>query len=188
MNGLSCRFATPAHAIRAGVVLVPEDRKSQGLVLGMSIRNNISLPNLHSLTRLNFIQSGKESELAETYRNSMDIRCPTVMTPAVSLSGGNQQKVVIAKWLAKQPKVLIVDEPTRGIDVSAKAEVHHLIIDLAEQGVGVLMVSSELPEILGISDRIYVMHEGHLVGEVSRKEATEELIMTYASGQLSMAT
>ncbi len=117
------------------------------------------------------------------YREKLDIRCPSITTPAMSLSGGNQQKVVIAKWLAKNPKLLIVDEPTRGIDVGAKAEVHNLMIALAEQGVGVLMVSSELPEILGISDRIYVMHEGELVGEVSRKEASEEGIMTYASGQ-----
>ncbi|MEA4906015.1 MAG: sugar ABC transporter ATP-binding protein [Anaerolineaceae bacterium] len=176
-------FTTPGEAIHAGVVLVPEDRKSQGLVLGMPVRNNISLPNLLSLSRFQFIQARKENDLAETYRAKLDIRCPSVATPAVSLSGGNQQKVVIAKWLAKQPKVLIVDEPTRGIDVRAKAEVYNLMLALAEQGVGILMVSSELPEILGISDRIYVMHEGRLAGEVSRKAASEELIMTYASGQ-----
>jgi ABC-type sugar transport system ATPase subunit len=178
-----CNFTTPSEAIRAGVVLAPEDHKSQGLVLGMSVRNNISLPSLLSLSRFQFIQARKENDLAETYRTKLDIRCPSIATPAISLSGGNQQKVVIAKWLAKQPKVLIVDEPTRGIDVRAKAEVYNLMLTLAEQGMGILMVSSELPEILGICDRIYVMHEGKLAGEVSRKEASEELLMTYASGQ-----
>jgi ribose transport system ATP-binding protein len=183
LDGQARRFGSPADAINAGIVLVPEERKSQGLVLGMPVRSNISLPSLRSLARWLFIQFGKEAELAEGYRQKLDIRCPSTMTPAVSLSGGNQQKVVIAKWLAKTPRLLIVDEPTRGIDVGAKADVHNLIIQLADQGVGVLMVSSELPEILDISDRIYVMHEGKLAGEVSRKGATEELIMSYASGQ-----
>ncbi len=183
IEGRSRRFISPSDAINAGIVLVPEDRKSQGLVLGMPVRNNISLPSLLSLSRLNFIKAGKEAALAQSYREKLDIRCPSIMTPAMSLSGGNQQKVVIAKWLAKNPKLLIMDEPTRGIDVGAKAEVHNLMIALAERGVGILMVSSELPEILGVSDRIYVMHEGRLVGEVSRKDASEELIMTYASGQ-----
>ena len=177
------RFKSPAEAIKAGIVLVPEDRKSQGLVLEMPVRNNISLPNLHSISRMNFIQFNKETEMANVYKEKLNIRCPSILTPTNSLSGGNQQKVVIAKWLAKKPKILIVDEPTKGIDVGAKVEVHQLIIDLANQGVGVLMVSSELPEILAISDRIYVMHEGHLVGEMNHEEATEEIIMTYASGQ-----
>jgi ABC-type sugar transport system ATPase subunit len=183
VEGNPRHFSSPADAIDAGIVLVPEDRKSQGLVLGMPVRNNISLPNLRSLTRLNFIQAEKENELAQTYREKLDIRCPSIKTAVLSLSGGNQQKVVIAKWLAKNPKLLIVDEPTRGIDVGAKAEVHNLMIMLADQGVGVLMVSSELPEVLAVSDRIYVMHEGELVGEVYRKDASEEVIMTYASGQ-----
>ncbi len=182
-EGAPCRFSAPAAAIAAGIVLVPEDRKSQGLVLGMPVRNNVSLPSLWPLSRLGFIQPTREANMATTYRRQLDIRCPSILTPAVSLSGGNQQKVVIAKWLARQPRLLIVDEPTRGIDVGAKAEVHNLMIGLAAQGVGVLMVSSELPEILSVSDRIYVMHEGRLAGEVSRAGASEELIMTYASGQ-----
>jgi ABC-type sugar transport system ATPase subunit len=185
VEGKRRHFSSPADAISAGIVLVPEDRKSQGLILGMPVRNNISLPNLRSLTRMNFIQTEKENALAQSYREKLDIRCPSIKTPALSLSGGNQQKVVIAKWLAKNPKLLIVDEPTRGIDVGAKAEVHNLMINLANQGVGILMVSSELPEILAVSDRIYVMHEGELVGEVSRKDATEEIIMAYASGQIA---
>jgi rhamnose transport system ATP-binding protein len=184
-EGAPHHFASPAAAIAAGIVLVPEDRKSQGLVLGMPVRNNVSLPSLWSLSRLGFIQSGREAHMATDYRRQLDIRCPSIQTPAVSLSGGNQQKVVIAKWLARKPRLLIVDEPTRGIDVGAKAEVHNLMINLAAEGVGVLMVSSELPEILSVSDRIYVMHEGTLAGEVSRAEASEELIMSYASGQVS---
>jgi ribose transport system ATP-binding protein len=183
VEGMSRHFSSPADAINAGIVLVPEDRKSQGLVLGMPVRNNISLPNLRSLTRLNFIQAEKENALAQSYREKLDIRCPSIKTAVLSLSGGNQQKVVIAKWLAKNPKLLIVDEPTRGIDVGAKAEVHNLMISLANQGVGILMVSSELPEILAVSNRIYVMHEGELVGEIERKDASEEMIMAYASGQ-----
>lgn len=183
LEGHYLRFKSPAEAIKAGIVLVPEDRKSQGLVLEMPVRNNISLPNLHSISRMNFIQFKKETEMANVYKEKLNIRCPSILTPTNSLSGGNQQKVVIAKWLAKKPKILIVDEPTKGIDVGAKVEVHQLMIDLANQGVGVLMVSSELPEILAISDRIYVMHEGHLVGEMNHEEATEEIIMTYASGQ-----
>ena len=183
LDGLSCNLASPSDAIDAGLVLVPEDRKSQGLILAMSTENNISLPSLRSLARIIFIRPKKEADLAETYRKRLDIRCPSITTRAVSLSGGNQQKVVIAKWLAKKPKLLIADEPTRGIDVGAKAEVHNLMTELANRGMGVLMVSSELSEILRVSDRIYVMHEGKLAGEVSRKEATEELIMAYASGQ-----
>jgi ABC-type sugar transport system ATPase subunit len=186
-DGVPRDFADPTAAIAAGIALVPEDRKAQGLVLGMPVKNNISLPSIWSLTRMSFIRTKKEADLADLFRAKLDIRCPSIDTRSLSLSGGNQQKVVIAKWMAKNPRLLIVDEPTRGIDVGAKSEVHKLMIELASQGVGVLMVSSELPEILRLSDRIYIMHEGALIGEVSRKEATEELIMAYASGQYSNA-
>jgi ABC-type sugar transport system ATPase subunit len=145
-------------------------------------REVISAP-VHPKTLYTFQSTGTPNETGFCHREKLDIRCPSIKTAALSLSGGNQQKVVIAKWLAKNPKLLIVDEPTRGIDVGAKAEVHNLMISLANQGVGVLMVSSELPEILAISDRIYVMHEGELAGKINRKDATEEIIMAYASGQ-----
>ncbi len=175
---------SPRAAINAGVALAPEDRKSQGLVLGMSVQSNISLPILKLLRRLGFLRFGSEKKLAWEYKDRLDIRTPSLETPARSLSGGNQQKVVIAKWLATRPKVLILDEPTRGIDVAGKAEVHKLVNYLAAQGVGILFISSELPEILGMSDRILVMHEGQLVGELGRDTATEESVMQLASGQV----
>ena len=150
----------------------------------MSVRSNISLPILRLLRRLGFLRFGSEKKLAWEYKDRLDIRTPSLETPARSLSGGNQQKVVIAKWLATRPKVLILDEPTRGIDVAGKAEVHKLVNYLAAQGVGILFISSELPEILGMSDRILVMHEGQLVGELGRDTATEESVMQLASGQV----
>jgi ABC-type sugar transport system ATPase subunit len=175
---------SPRGAINAGIALAPEDRKSQGLVLGMSVRSNITLPILNLLRRLVFLRFSKEKELAEEYKDRLDIRTPSLETTARSLSGGNQQKVVIAKWLATRPKVLILDEPTRGIDIAGKAEVHKLVNLLAAQGVGILFISSELPEILGMSDRILVMHEGQLAGELDRDSATEESVMRLASGQV----
>jgi rhamnose transport system ATP-binding protein len=174
---------SPRAAINAGIALAPEDRKSQGLVLGMSVRSNISLPILKLLRRLVFLRFSAEKQLACEYKDRLDIRTPSVETLARSLSGGNQQKVVIAKWLATHPKVLILDEPTRGIDIAGKAEVHKLVNLLTEQGVGILFISSELPEILGMSDRILVMREGQLVGELDRGTATEESVMRFASGQ-----
>lgn len=175
----------PKDSIKAGIALVPEDRKEQGLVLGLAVKGNIALPNLRRLSRAGFMKTKSEQALAQQYKTTLDIRCPTVSTPAKSLSGGNQQKVVIAKWLAQQPQVLILDEPTRGIDVAGKAEVHNLMYELAAEGVGVLMVSSELPEILGMSDRVLIMHENRLVAEVDASEATEEKIMSYATGHVS---
>lgn len=169
---------SPRNAIRGGIALVPEDRKTQGLVLGMAVRSNISLPNLSTLTRLGFLRFKREAALANSYKALLGIRTPTIETRAQSLSGGNQQKVVMSKWLAKKPRVLLLDEPTRGIDIGAKAEVHKLVDELTAQGVGVLLISSELPEVMGMSDRILIMHEGRLLGEMSREEATEENIMS----------
>lgn len=182
INGKKITDSSPPDSIKNGVVLVPEDRKHQGLILNMSVKNNISLPNLANLSKFGFINFSKETKLAIEYKKNLDIRCPSVETEAKLLSGGNQQKVVIAKWLAKNPKVLIVDEPTRGIDVSGKIEVYRLINDLISNKVAVILVSSELPEILAMSDRILVMHEGQLVGELSKEMASEEKVMRLASG------
>ena len=172
----------PTDSIQLGIALVPEDRKGQGLVLPLSVRSNIALPNLKELARLSFVRTSLERRLAEEFRQTIDIRTPSVETPVQSLSGGNQQKVVISKWLARNPQVLILDEPTRGIDVGGKAEVHRLISSLAAQGAAILMVSSELPEILGMSDRVLVMHGGRLVANIPRQQATEEYVMSFAAG------
>ena len=146
----------------------------------MSVQNNISLP---TIARSGILQPRAERLLAKTYKAEMNIRCPSVETTTKLLSGGNQQKIVIAKWLATRPKVLILDEPTRGIDVGGKAEVHRLIVELAFKGVGILLISSELPEVLGMSDRVLVMYEGRLAAEIGRRDATEANIMFYATGQ-----
>jgi ABC-type sugar transport system ATPase subunit len=174
---------SPTDAIKAGLVLAPEDRKQQGLILGMSVQNNISLPDLRAVSQFGILRPRAERSLAVTYKDEMNIRCPSVETIAKLLSGGNQQKVVIAKWLATRPKILILDEPTRGIDVSGKAEVHRLMTQLASKAVGILMISSDLLEILSISDRVLVMHEGRLAAAISRQDATEEKVMFYATGQ-----
>lgn len=173
---------SPRRAIRAGIALVPEDRKEQGLVLGLSVRQNISLATLPVLSRLTFISGSEEKRLARSYVEMLTIKTPSIDQKTLYLSGGNQQRVVVAKWLATRPKVLIVDEPTRGIDVRAKASIHGLLCDLAKQGVAILMISSDLPEILAMSDRILVMHRGRITAELSAQEATQEAIMHHATG------
>lgn len=183
LAGKSVHIKSPQEAILNGISLVPEERKSEGLILGMSVRSNITLPSLRSLSLFGFVQFAKELLLAKKYKEALRIKCNSIEMKAQLLSGGNQQKIVIAKWLAKNPKVLLMDEPTRGIDVSGKAEVHGLMSELANNGVGILMISSELPEILGMSDRILVMHEGRLVANIPREKANEEMIMFYAAGQ-----
>jgi ABC-type sugar transport system ATPase subunit len=182
VDGRLLRNPTPRTAIAAGIGLVPEDRKDQGLVTGLSLQANIGMPLMPSLSRFGIVDAARERLLAETYIRQLAIRTPAVDQKAVFLSGGNQQRVVIAKWLATRPKVLIVDEPTRGVDVGAKAEIHGLLCSLAKQGLAVLMISSDLPEILAMSDRILVMHQGRLVGATSGKGATQEEIMHYATG------
>ena len=162
---------------------MPEDRKLQALILGMTVRENMSLPMLDRLGSSIMPPRGRERALVNEYIKSMRIRTPHMEQRVAALSGGNQQKVVIARWLATKPKVLILDEPTRGIDVGAKAEVHALIARLAEQGVAILMISSELPEILGMSHRILVMRGGRIVAEMPREDATEEAIIAAATGQ-----
>lgn len=182
VNGKAVSIRSPRHAISLGVGLVTEDRKALGLVLGMAIRENISLANLGVLSRLGFISRRREREVARDYVKDILIKTPSVEQTVQNLSGGNQQKVVLAKWLFTRSKILIFDEPTRGIDVGAKTEIYQLMNRLAESGVAIIMISSELPEVLGMSDRILVMHEGEIAGELSRAEATQEQIMHLATG------
>ncbi len=182
LDGQRVRIAGPQDAIRLGIALVPEDRKLQALVLPLSVRENISLPNLSRMSRFGFVRRQDERRLVARFIEALRIRTPSQTQRVVNLSGGNQQKVVLAKWLAREPRVLIVDEPTRGIDIGAKAEVHTLLRELADSGVAIMMISSELPEVLRMSDRVVVMRQGHITGELSRSEATQERIMELATG------
>jgi ABC-type sugar transport system ATPase subunit len=172
---------TAATAARAGVVLIPEDRKAHGLILDQSNRFNITLPNLPQLERWKMILKRDEWDPVITAINNLGVRPPNPELASGSLSGGNQQKVVLAKWMMARPKVIVFDEPTRGIDVGAKAEIYARRREIAQQGVGIVMASSDLPEVLGMSDRILVLHEGRVAGELSREEASEEAIMKLAT-------
>jgi ABC-type sugar transport system ATPase subunit len=185
IDGQRVDTSAPQKAIRHGLALVPEDRKLQALVLMMAVRENVTLPSLRRLSHLGFVDRRKERSLTAEYVDALNIRTPSQEQKLVNLSGGNQQKVVIAKWLALKPKVLIVDEPTRGIDIGAKAEVHELLSKLAASGVAVLMISSELPEILRMSDRVLVMREGRIAGELSRSDANQQSVMELATGTSS---
>ena len=176
------KIDSPKKAIALGMGFVPEERAAQGLFLGMTVRQNITISSLDKISRLGFVNFREAVRLAQDYVSRLDIRTPSLRQKVRNLSGGNQQKVVVARWLSLNPKVLILDEPTRGIDVGAKAEIHALMSQLAKQGVGIIMISSELPEILGISDRIMVMHEGRIVAEFQRDEASQDEIMLYAAG------
>jgi ABC-type sugar transport system ATPase subunit len=178
VNGKRVKIKSPEDAIHHGIGLVPEDRKQQALFLSLAVRENTSIAALDRLSALfGFVKRREEADMMEEYRQKLNIRMSTSEVRVRNLSGGNQQKVVIARWLALQPNVLIVDEPTRGIDVAAKAEVHGLLHELAASGIAVIMISSELPEILGMSDRILTIREGRLTGEVLRKDATQERLM-----------
>jgi ABC-type sugar transport system ATPase subunit len=161
---------------------VPEDRKLQALILGLAIRENLGLSILDRLSRFGIVRLGEERALARRMVEALRVRTPSIEQKVLNLSGGNQQKVVIAKWLALHPKILIMDEPTRGIDIGAKAEVHGLMHRLAADGVAILMISSELPEIIHMSDRVLVMRQGRIAGELTRHEATQETIMALATG------
>jgi len=187
VHGKPVAVTSPKDAIDLGVGLVPEDRKKQGLVLGLSVKENISLASLKSLVRFGFVRGGEERERASEFVDALRIRTPGLDQKVINLSGGNQQKVVLSKWLSLEPGILIVDEPTRGIDIGAKAEVHSLLNDLAKQGVAILMISSELPEVLAMSDRILVMRQGRIAGELSRGQATQERIMAMATGTVGGA-
>jgi rhamnose transport system ATP-binding protein len=182
IEGRTLPTASPSAAMNAGVAYVPEDRREQGLIMALSIARNASLASLARLRRGPFIRSSDERKLAADWASRLHLKYGRLTDSVTMLSGGNQQKVVLAKWLARAPSVLIVDEPTRGIDVGTKEEVHRLLSDLASQGVAILMISSELPEILGMADRVLVMHEGRLAATISRAEATEERVMLAATG------
>jgi len=175
-------LASPADAVNAGIALVPEDRKVQGLVLGMGVRDNLSLPQIDQLTWNGFVDAAKEHQLYVTYKDRLDIKTPGPTQAAKNLSGGNQQKIVIAKWLAHEPRLLILDEPTRGIDVGSKSEIHRLIRELARNGIAVIVISSEMPEVLGVSDRILTMYEGRVTAELDAADATEDALIAGSIG------
>jgi len=186
--GAPVRLRGPADALRAGIGLAPEERKAQALLLRRSIRDNITLAVLGRLAKLRVVRRKAEADIARRHVKQLSIRTPSIEAEVATLSGGNQQKVVLARWLARRPKVLILDEPTRGVDVGAKAEIYSIINDLAAQGMALLVISSELPELLGLSDRILVMQDGRLTGEVTRAEATEERVLALAMAEDLSAT
>lgn len=181
-EGKALAIHNARDAVHAGIALVPEDRKGQGLVLMQSILKNISLPNLEQFSGIAWIDSDAELVAAQKQARNLAVKAPNLAVGVGTLSGGNQQKVVIAKWLLANPRILIMDDPTRGIDVGAKYEIYKLMNELAEQGVSIIMISSELEEVLGMSDRVMVMHEGSSRGTISVKEATQERIMAMATG------
>ncbi|OUM86974.1 MULTISPECIES: xylose ABC transporter ATP-binding protein [Bacillales] len=182
VDGKEKRIRNPRDAIEAGIAYVSEDRKRYGLVLGMNIIQNTTLSSLKKVMRYQLIDQTIELKTAQEINDKVKLKAPNLEIKVSQLSGGNQQKVVISKWLLNDPKVLILDEPTRGIDVGAKYEIYKIINELATQGVGIILISSELPEILGMSDRILVMAGGQITGELKRDEASQEKIMTYATG------
>ena len=183
-QGKLARIRSPEQALQLGIAYATEDRLRVGLTMPMSIATNITLPMLRKyLSALGLVKRSAEDATAEQFRQRLSIRTPSVYTPVSQLSGGNQQKVMLSKWLNTRPQVLILDEPTRGIDVGAKAEVHHIINDLAAQGLGIILISSDMPEIMAMSDRILVMREGRQMGIFSREEATQEKVLTAAMGQ-----
>jgi ribose transport system ATP-binding protein len=182
LNGQALRIDDAQDAITHGIYLVPEDRRLSGLIVDFNVRENITLPNLESYSSAKLIDRAKETKAAREACKAINIKTPTPEMRAANLSGGNQQKVVLAKWLTFAPRVLIFDEPTRGIDVGAKAEIYQLIRNLAAEGVSVIVISSEMEEVLGISDRIAVMHEGRVTGILDRAQFSEEAVMRLATG------
>ena len=182
MNDQRVAIRNPKDAIANGIAFATEDRKSQGLILGMSVKENITLPNMPAFTVFTFINHRTENQLVGDYAEKLNIKTPTIDQETMKLSGGNQQKVVLARWLCAKPKVLILDEPTQGIDVGAKREIYLLINELVKQGLAILMISSELPEILAMSDRVLVMHRGRITGEFFKQEASPEKVLACATG------
>jgi ribose transport system ATP-binding protein len=182
VNGKPVTIKTPDQAVKLGLGFITEDRKDEGLVLDFSLKDNIALPSLYSFTKKGLINDKSEQDFVVMLIKRLMIKTESARTHARNLSGGNQQKVVIAKWIGIGPKVLILDEPTRGVDVGAKREIYQLMNELTDRGVAIVMVSSELPEVLGMSDRILVVHEGTIAGELSKEDATQEKIMTLATG------
>jgi ABC-type sugar transport system ATPase subunit len=183
VDGKPLRLRTPRDAVRAGIGYAPEERKAQALFMSRTIRDNASLAMLDRLRRMRFVRRAAERRLAQEYVDRLRVRTPSIEQEVRKLSGGNQQKVVLARWLARKPTVLILDEPTRGIDVGAKAEIYHIVDDLAKAGVAILVISSELPEVLGLADRVVVMQNGRVTGELTRREASEEAILALAMAE-----
>ena len=182
LDGEEVKINCPMDAIKAGIVLAPEDRKKDGLCTKLSIRQNLALPNLDLICNgLGVINSGKEDTLCEEAVKNLLIKTPSVEINAANLSGGNQQKVVVGKWLARNSRVVIFDEPTRGIDVGAKVEIYNLMNKLKKEGIAVMFVSSEMPEVLGIADRVIVMCDGRITGEVMAQETTQNEVLKYAT-------
>jgi rhamnose transport system ATP-binding protein len=186
MLGKTLANNSPSAAMEAGIALVPEDRRQQGLFMPTSIAKNAAVTSLGRIKKSLFVRAKDEAALSNKWTAIMQTKFADIQDPVERLSGGNQQKVVLAKWLATDPKLLIVDEPTRGIDVGTKSEVHKLLSQKAKEGLAILMISSELPEVLGMADRILVMREGHIVRELSRNEATSELVIAAATGAVKI--
>ncbi|WP_170415985.1 sugar ABC transporter ATP-binding protein [Ruegeria atlantica] len=182
IDGASATIRTPADAVGNGIVYVPEDRSKQGAIGALPIFQNVTLPSLSRTSRNGFIRLAEEFKLARKYTERLSLRAASLDTEVGNLSGGNQQKVVIAKWLATQPKVIILDEPTKGIDIGSKAAVHEFMAELAAQGLAVILVSSEIPEIVGMSDRVIVMREGRIAAELDRKDISPESLVSHAAG------
>ncbi|MEM1400911.1 MAG: ATP-binding cassette domain-containing protein, partial [Pseudomonadota bacterium] len=173
---------SPADAVESGIVYVPEDRGRQGAIAALPIFQNVTLPSLTRISRNGFLKMAEEFKLARDYTERLDLRAASLDTDVANLSGGNQQKVVIAKWLATQPRVIILDEPTKGIDIGSKAAVHDFMAELAAQGLAVIMVSSEIPEVLGMSDRVIVMREGRMVAALEGEALMPETLVRHAAG------
>jgi ABC-type sugar transport system ATPase subunit len=182
IDGKPMALRTPREAMDAGIGFVPEDRKSQGLFLGLPVRENMSSASLEKISRLSLVSRRRDKSLAQQFAQMLGLRSSAIEVAAGTLSGGNQQKVVLARWLARSPRLLILDEPTRGVDVGAKAEIYQLIRNIASEGVAILVISSELTEVLGIADRIVVMREGYGVGELDAADASERRVMALATG------
>jgi rhamnose transport system ATP-binding protein len=183
LKGKKVHIRSPRQAMHNGIAYVPEDRHQQGLVMNFSIASNVTLPILQQVSRLGLLQPRREQKIAGEYARELHVRATGVAQLVNALSGGNQQKVVLGKWLATSPSVLILDEPTRGIDVGAKAEVHRIISELARSGLAIILISSELPEVLAMADQVIVLHEGRVTGTFARAEATQERVMYAATGQ-----
>lgn len=184
LDGKVVRFSSPADAIQAGISMLPEDRKELSLFIGLAIIENISMAHLPSMASMGVINRSVVNDNANEYVKSLNIRLASLVNPVSSLSGGNQQKTIIARWLSTKPRVLILDEPTHGVDVGAKSEIYQLMRTLADEGMSILLISSELPEILAMSDRIVVMHEGKMTGVFDREDCTEDRIMGCATGMM----
>jgi ABC-type sugar transport system ATPase subunit len=182
VGGKKVVIRSTREALRAGIGFVPEDRKLMGLNMLGSVAHNITLPLFDKVARMGVLNARAENEICDGMVDRLRIKTPNIRQVVNNLSGGNQQKVVLSKWIARNSRVLILDEPTRGVDVGAKAEIHKLMDELTEQGLAIIMISSELPEILGMSDRICVMHDGRVTGVLEKSEATQENIMHYATG------